>query len=260
MRAEKSKSDSRCDSRVVADLFRDESGFTTLGAALAILLSCSLLFFGLWTSRSLSRAAGVQAVVDSCALAAENEVSEFVLAVRAADATLLTLSLTGISLLGVGTVCCCVPGAQAAGLKFLDAGRAVLDKREDAARAEEAALNAAQKGLVVAAQAQAKWSLLKMPRLSGLMRLPMWDSCRSTRPIYRAAQGVLRRMPPRSRLMKAHPFLKALRRPKRRPYRQMTPCAKGGLPIAGHTPSRACASAPSRLRVWALLKTPWRAA
>ena len=53
MRAGKSKSDSRCDSRVVADLFRDESGFTTLGAALAILLSCSLLFFGLWTSRSL---------------------------------------------------------------------------------------------------------------------------------------------------------------------------------------------------------------
>ena len=156
MRAGKSKSDSRCGSRVVADLFRDESGFTTLGAALAILLSCSLLFFGLWTSRSLSRAAGVQAVADSCALAAENEVSEFVLAVRAADATLLTLSLTGISLLGVGTVCCCVPGAQAAGLKFLDAGRAVLDKREDAARAEEAALNAAQKGLVVAAQAQAQ--------------------------------------------------------------------------------------------------------
>ena len=63
MRAEKSKSDSRCDSRVVADLFCDESGFTTLGAALAILLSCSLLFFGLWTSRSLSRAAGVQAVL-----------------------------------------------------------------------------------------------------------------------------------------------------------------------------------------------------
>ena len=156
MRAEKSKSDSRCDSRVVADLFRNESGFTTLGAALAILLSCSLLFFGLWTSRSLSRAAGVQAVADSCALAAENEVSEFVLAVRAADATLLTLSLTGISLLGVGTVCCCVPGTQAAGLKFLDAGRAVLDKREDVARAEEAALNAAQKGLVVAAQAQAQ--------------------------------------------------------------------------------------------------------
>ena len=156
MRAGKSKSDSRCGSRVVADLFRNESGFTTLGAALAILLSCSLLFFGLWTSRSLSRAAGVQAVADSCALAAENEVSEFVLAVRAADATLLTLSLTGISLLGVGTVCCCVPGAQAAGLKFLDAGRAVLDKREDVARAEEAALNAAQKGLVVAAQAQAQ--------------------------------------------------------------------------------------------------------
>ena len=146
----------RGSSRVVADLFRDKDGFTTLGAAIAILLSCSLLFFGLWTSRSLSRATGVQAVADSCALAAENEVAEFVLSVRVADAMLLTLSLTGISLLGVGTVCCCVPGAQTVGLKFLDAGRAILSKREEVARAQEAALNSAQRGLVVAAQAQAQ--------------------------------------------------------------------------------------------------------
>ncbi len=142
--------------RVVADIFRNEAGFTTVGAAIAILLSCSLLFFGLWTARSASRSAGVQATADACALAAENEVAEFVLSVRVADATLLTMSLTGVSLLGIGVVCCCVPGAEAAGAKLLDAGRAVIQKREDVARAQEKALNAAQKMLPVAAQAQAQ--------------------------------------------------------------------------------------------------------
>ena len=50
-RAGKSKLDSRCNSpRVVADLFRGESGFTTLGAALAIFAAltgrnvCGLVF------------------------------------------------------------------------------------------------------------------------------------------------------------------------------------------------------------------------
>ncbi len=141
---------------VIADIFRDESGFTTFGSALAILLSCTLLFFGLWSARSISRAAGIQAVADSCALAAENEVSEFVLSVRVADAMLLTMSLTGLSLIGIGTVCCCVPGAQALGAKAIDAGRVVIEKREEVARAQEVALNAAQEALPLAAQAQAQ--------------------------------------------------------------------------------------------------------
>ena len=55
MRAGKSKSDSRCDSRVVADLFRNESGFTTLGAALAILLSCASLFRALDVAIAFTR-------------------------------------------------------------------------------------------------------------------------------------------------------------------------------------------------------------
>lgn len=141
---------------VVADVFRDESGFTTIGAAVAILLSCSLLFFGLWSARSTTRSAGVQSVADACALAAQNEVGEFVLSVRVADATLLTMSLTGISLLGIGAVCCCVPGAEAAGVKLLDSGRTIIQKREDVARVQERTLNAAQSALPLAAQTQAQ--------------------------------------------------------------------------------------------------------
>ncbi len=141
---------------VPTDALCDESGFTTFGAAVAILLSCCLLFFGLWSARSISRAAGMQSVADACALAAENEVAEFDLSVRVADATLLTMSLTGLSLVGIGTVCCCVPGAQSIGVKVLDAGRAVIEKREDVARAQEVALNAAQKALPLVAQTQAQ--------------------------------------------------------------------------------------------------------
>lgn len=141
---------------VPTDAFCDESGFTTLGSALAILLSCTLLFFGLWSARSISRAAGIQSVADSCALAAENEVSEFILSVRVADAMLLTMSLTGLSLVGIGTVCCCVPGAQSLGAKAIDAGRVVIEKREEVARAQEVALNAAQEALPLLAQAQAQ--------------------------------------------------------------------------------------------------------
>ena len=138
------------------DIFVNRQGFTTVGAAIAILLSCILAFFCLWASRAQSQAAGVQAACDAAALAAENEVAEFVLSVRVADATLLTMSLTGLAALGVGTVCCCVPAAASAGAKFLDAGKAILEKRDDVARAEKKVLDAAQDALPLTAQAQAQ--------------------------------------------------------------------------------------------------------
>lgn len=138
------------------DVFVGKDGFTTIGAAVAILLSCSLAFLCLWTARSQARAAGVQAACDTAALAAQNEVAEFVLAVRVADATLLTMSLTGLAALGIGTVCCCVPAAAPAGAKLIDAGKAIVEQRDEVARVEQRALNAAQDGLVLLAQSQAQ--------------------------------------------------------------------------------------------------------
>ena len=138
------------------DVFVDGHGFTTIGAAVAILLSCTLAFFCLWAARAQSQAAGVQAACDAAALAAENEVAEFVLAVHVADATLLTMSLTGLAALGIGTVCCCVPAAAPTGAKLLDAGKSILEKRDDVARTEKRALDAAQDALPLTAQAQAQ--------------------------------------------------------------------------------------------------------
>ena len=123
--------------------FRNRDGYTTLGAACAILLSCALIIGGVWAARSLSRAQGVQSVADSAALAAANEVAEFVIAVRVADATLLTMSLTGLGLLGVGAVCCCVPQASTIGERMIEAGRQVLDARDDYAQTQIEVLSAA---------------------------------------------------------------------------------------------------------------------
>lgn len=138
------------------DWFRDESGYTTLGAACAILAACSLAFFCAWASRSYSRAAGVQAVADAAALAAENEVAEFVIAVRVADAVLLSMSLTGLSLVGVGTVCCCVPPVASAGKGLIDTGARILEKRDDVAKSAQKSLSAMQDALPAAALLQAE--------------------------------------------------------------------------------------------------------
>lgn len=136
--------------------FCGQGGFTTVGAACAILVTCALVMGCLWAANSTSRAAGVQSAADAAALAAENEVAEFVIAVRVADATLLTMSLTGLSLVGAGAVCCCFPPAAAAGTRLMDVGKAILQKRDSVAQAEHKALNAAQDALVPAAQLQAQ--------------------------------------------------------------------------------------------------------
>lgn len=150
------------------DVFVGRDGFTTVGAAVAILLSCSLAFFCLWSARTQARAAGIQAACDVAALAAQNEIAEFVLAVRVADATLLSMSLTGLAALGVGTVCCCVPAAAPTGMKLIDAGRSIVAKRDDMAVAEQRALNAAQDGLSLIAQSQAQAVLRENePELGG---------------------------------------------------------------------------------------------
>lgn len=142
--------------RMPTDVFVQRDGFTTVGAACAILVSCSLVFACIWTVRSYSRASGVQAVADAAALAAENEVAEFVIAVRVADATLLTLSLTGLALFGVGSVCCCVPPAASAGKALIETGKALLQRRDQMAVSLEKSLNALQAALPVAAQVQAQ--------------------------------------------------------------------------------------------------------
>lgn len=112
-----------------ADAFFDEEGFTTAGMAVALLLTLSLIFSAAQVYRVNSAAAQVQDVADAAALAAENQVAEFMLVARLCDAVLLTMSLTGLVLTGAGIVALCVPAAATAGDALLSAARHVLDAR-----------------------------------------------------------------------------------------------------------------------------------
>ena len=83
-------------------LFRDEAGFTTAGVACALLVTLALVFTSAQVYRVSSASADVQNVADAAALAAENEVAEFMIAVRVCDAVVLSLSLTGAATAGLG--------------------------------------------------------------------------------------------------------------------------------------------------------------
>lgn len=135
-------------------IIRDEEGFTTAGMAIALLLTLSLLFTAAQVYRVNSRAAEVQDVADAVALAAENEVGEFMIAVRLCDSVVLSLSLVGVTSYGLGIVALCVPPAATAGSKLIDLGAKVLKARDTFAGRAAKGLNQLQKALPFLAAAQ----------------------------------------------------------------------------------------------------------
>ena len=67
-------------------LICDEEGLTTAGMAVALLLVLALVFSSAQVYRVNAAAADIQEVADAAALAAENPVAEFMVAVRLCDA------------------------------------------------------------------------------------------------------------------------------------------------------------------------------
>lgn len=65
--------------------FRDEEGLTTVGMVLALLIALALVFSAGRAYRIGSAASEVQNVADAAALAAENEIGEFMIVVHVCD-------------------------------------------------------------------------------------------------------------------------------------------------------------------------------
>lgn len=136
-------------------LFRDEDGFTTVAVALALLVTLSLVFTSAQVYRVSSASADVQDVADAVALAAENEVAEFMIVVRVCDAVALSLSLTGAVVAGLGVAALCTPATAGASGVLLDAARKVVRARDAFAEKAAAGLNRLQKALPFLAAANA---------------------------------------------------------------------------------------------------------
>lgn len=118
-------------------LFWEEDGFSTVGMALALLLTLSLIFTAAQVYEVNTASARTQEVADAASLAAENTVGEFYIVVSVCDAIALSLSLTMLVSLGLGVVCACIPPtAELSGtfIKAADEVRKARDKFCDSAQ------------------------------------------------------------------------------------------------------------------------------
>lgn len=135
--------------------FQDEQGMTTVGIALALLLTLSLIFVSAQAYRINSVATEMQSVADAAALAAENEVAEYMVVVKACDALILTLSLTAVLATGLGVVAACIPGCQSASQAFLETARSISNARKTFSKKAVEVLNQLQRALPFMAAANA---------------------------------------------------------------------------------------------------------
>ena len=128
-------------------LFYDEEGFTTTSMVLSLLITLALLFTSAQVYRIQSASAEVQDVADAVALAAENQVAEFMLVARFCDAVILSLSLTGITVTGLGIAALCTPATATVSGKLIEAGRKIIDVRNGFSERAAKALNKLQEAL-----------------------------------------------------------------------------------------------------------------
>lgn len=125
----------------------DEGGSTTIAAAVAILVSLTLVFClanAQWVS---SRAADVQAVADAGALACMNVLSGYVTAAQVLDSIVLSLGLVGMLTMAIGLVVSAVPVINAAGPPIVDAGTKMLEARASLARSAARGLSKLEEAL-----------------------------------------------------------------------------------------------------------------
>ncbi len=128
-------------------LFRDEHGFTTLGMAVALLVTLSLIFTTAQVYRINAASADVQDVADASALAAENDVAEFMVAVKTADAIVLSMTLLSSFSYAIGIVAMCVPPAMGIGEELIEAGGKIIEARNTFAQNVAKGLNVLQQAL-----------------------------------------------------------------------------------------------------------------
>ena len=130
MRGSRSGSEERPSVREAVSLFRDdEGGFTTVAAAVSLLLSLTLVFASASAAWVSARSAEVQRVADAAAMAGANVVARFSTIAQVVDACVLSMGITGVVVYGGGLVASCVPGLTSTGLELCAAGGRILEAR-----------------------------------------------------------------------------------------------------------------------------------
>lgn len=92
----------------------EEEGFSTVGVALALLITLALIFSAAQVYEINTVSGDIQEVADAAALAAENTVGEYCVIATLCDAIVLSLSLSSLCCLGLGIAAACTPPTAAA--------------------------------------------------------------------------------------------------------------------------------------------------
>lgn len=122
---------SRCGRRAGIDLFIEDGAYTTVAAAVSMLVVMTLLFSAVTAVWSMSRAGDVQAAADATATAGANVVSSYSTAATVVDASLLSMGLAGFCITGAGLVGLLVPGVNATAAETVRTGIKMLDTRNE---------------------------------------------------------------------------------------------------------------------------------
>lgn len=141
--------------RYLFDALRDEQGFTSVGMAISLLLCLCLIFSAGRVYRIATKSSEIQFVADAAALAAENEIGEYMVVVRLCDAVVLSLSLTSLVSSGLGVVAACTPVSVPLSEPLISLGKKIADARDSFSRAAQNGLEKLQRALPFIACANA---------------------------------------------------------------------------------------------------------
>lgn len=122
----------------------DNDGFSTIGVALALLITISLIFTTARVYEIQTMSAEIQEVADAAALAAENVVAELYIVALVGDALVLSLSLGSLATMGVGIVAACNPVTASISKPLINASKSLEKARNTFSDSLKGSLNKLQ--------------------------------------------------------------------------------------------------------------------
>lgn len=128
-------------------LFIEDGAYTTVAAAVTILVVLALVFSAATAAWSMSRAGDTQLAADAVALSGANVVASYTTAATVVDASVLSLGLAGFAVTGAGLVGLLVPGVNVAASKTVEAGLRMIRLRNEFAGSASRGLRALERAL-----------------------------------------------------------------------------------------------------------------
>lgn len=137
------------------ELFVEDGAYTTLSAAVSILVVLTLVFSSATAVWTLGRSGDVQTSADATALAGSNAIASYYTVATVVDACALSLGLAGFATCGAGLVGMLVPAVRPTAAEMVDAGTRMIEERNEFCASASRGLKTLESSLPYLAAARA---------------------------------------------------------------------------------------------------------